>query len=1247
MKDREDMTPAASGEIAGQVSPEERERSHFERESSFSLSGTVTAVSAAQQPCEESKGHSFFPYSQPTLSVAGFFPEGVGDCSRERVGATGDRALSNQPGRLSPVGCNDSQRPVLCGPDKKSVLQLEGMSFHGLGPKVAQWVLEVIPLRSQPKGEGKNLRLFPLPTSRATLSAAYPTLQEEDFSWLVAICVSLNSMWGGDLFFDGEMSHQVKGCVDGLIEDVVRLRDLKGSLELFDWSEFFATRSIDYKGDEVKTAKTFRWENVAPALPAEIGRVPLEEVCTLGAQYYVTHIDQFIGHHFSGELPKPPRVMVADEHWAGVCKGLVEAGVCVLLPRDEIYQWRGRPLLNGLFGVSKDEWAGGFETFRLIMNLVPLNTISKPLQGDIETLPSWSTMSPFFLQPNETLLVSSEDVRCFFYTMSVPQAWWKFLGFNKPVPSECLPQHLKGQEVYLAARVLPMGFMNSVSLAQHVHRNLALWSGCHVAPGFAEENRPEQELRKDLPMSISSQNWRIYLDNYDLLEKVRSTGVVDLEGTMAPAVLCLRQEYERWEVPINKKKTVARSRVAEVQGALVDGEKGLAFPRESKLLKYVGATLALLGSNAASQKEMQVVCGGLVYFSMFRRQLLGGLNAVWRFITSFDQGGPQRRPLPLDCKVELIRFVALVPLARMNFRLEVDAEVTCSDASTQGGGLCASRRLSRVGELVSEGKLRGEIGEPRNDHKVLSIGLFDGIAALRVALDLLGQEMVGHISVEPNPAAQRVVESHFPETVHVTQVQDITEEMVESWSLRYSQAALVVIGAGPPCQGVSGLNADRRGALRDERSSLFTRVKRIEGMVQRFFCWAQVHTLMESVASMDQDDRDHMSSSFGDEPWACDAGQISWCSRPRLYWLTWELLATEGVTFVPGDAVSPRSVRLCACQDLDEVCKEGWTKVDPSRPFPTFTTARPRDAPGRKPAGVAQCTAEDIDRWVADQFRFPPYQYCSRNGLINSRNEIRVPDIEEREIMMGFPVGYTAGCSKKSDRKKQETQDMRLTLIGNSWSIPVVAWFLSTLLWPLGLCKQCTPQDIVDLLNPFHQSLLQARLWRLPLRPLRYPGSGSGGQLVSKLCNLISIKGEDVMVNAASSQMTKYHRLRASVPARLWHWKIVTGWAWTGGKEHINCLELRAILTALKWKIAHRGVRSKKFLHLTDSLVALHALSRGRSSSRKLRSTLSRINALLLASSCQGLWGYVHTDLNPADKPSRWGRKVRTKFRNA
>jgi hypothetical protein len=92
-------------------------------------------------------------------------------------------------------------------------------------------------------------------------------------------------------------------------------------------------------------------------------------------------------------------------------------------------------------------------------------------------------------------------------------------------------------------------------------------------------------------------------------------------------------------------------------------------------------------------------------------------------------------------------------------------------------------------------------------------------------------------------------------------------------------------------------------------------------------------------------------------------------------------------------------------------------------------------------------------------------------------------------------------------------------------------------------------------------------------------------------------------------------------------------------------LEMRALEATIRWRIEKLVDLQCKVLHLTDSLVCLHTVSRGRSSSKKLRRCVCRLNALLLASGVAPVWGYVHTDQNPADKPSRWA--VRTKFRNA
>ena len=1113
----------------------------------------------------------------------------------------------------------------------------EGLSLSRLGPTVFRQLLEVLPLRSKTTGGRSNSKLFPLPTSRELLHSKFPDLTTEETSWLLSVHFALNSIWGNELFNDEKISGVQHSCIEELLLDVRRMCSLTFIMEKFDWDAFFKHRSVDYQGEEVKVAKSFCWDNIAPALPKEVASVPLEEVCSLGSKHYVENFDLYLKPREEWPPVAKPRVMVPDERWGEVCAGLVSSKVCTFLPRDEVFEVNGEPLVNGMFGVSKEEFHEGVEVFRLIMNLVPLNSLCCPMTGDVNTLPSWSLMNPLVLQPHENLVVSSEDVRCFFYIMRAPWCWTKYLAFNKVVPQEVLPSHLKGQEVYLAARVLPMGFLNSVSLAQHVHRNLVAATGAL--------NAPEAELRKDKPFTIANPMWRVYLDNYDLLERVEATQVHSLEGTIAPALLALRAQYAQWDVPRNAKKSVQRQASAEVQGAIIDGVKGVAFPKEQKLLKYVGAALSLCQVRTVTQRQVQVVCGGLVYISMFRRPLLGCLNSVWGFIESFNVSSSRVQSLPSQCRWEILRFLALLPLARLDFRLPMAGAVTCSDASSSGGGICVSAGLTPAGVMASQGLIRGQAPDNPREHKVLSIGLFDGIAALRVALDVLEVEVAGHIGVEMNPSAARVVEANFPDTIWVKDVQEVDEDMVKLWSTRFSQVSVVIVGGGPPCQGVSGLNAERKGALRDARSCLFVHVSRIGDLVALWFPWAQVHRLMESVASMDSWDRETMSDDFGEEPIHCNAGSLLWCYRPRLYWMTWPLQEQAGVSFgTTPDGL--QEVVLEGAQHLDDVCKEGWMKVDPFQPFPTFTTSRPRVRAGYKPAGLHQCNSGELSRWEKDSYRFPPYQHCAKHCLVNRQGFLRLPEVEEKEAILGFPVGYTSQCSPKSERKGPGYLDLRHTLLGNTWAVPVVAWFLSQLLFPLGLCREYTPQAILDQLRPDNNAFIQGRLLRLPLRPLRGKVSNGEQVLSEKLGNLVSIKGEDIMLNAKTQDQVHHHRLRATVPSRLWRWKVVSGWAWTGHPEHINSLELRAILTTLQWRVCHQGLLRKRFIHLTDSLVCLHALARGRSSSRKLRRTLSRINALMLASSSQGVWAYVHTDQNPADKPSRWGRRVRTKFRN-
>ena len=99
-------------------------------------------------------------------------------------------------------------------------------------------------------------------------------------------------------------------------------------------------------------------------------------------------------------------------------------------------------------------------------------------------------------------------------------------------------------------------------------------------------------------------------------------------------------------------------------------------------------------------------------------------------------------------------------------------------------------------------------------------------------------------------------------------------------------------------------------------------------------------------------------------------------------------------------------------------------------------------------------------------------------------------------------------------------------------------------------------------------------------------------------------------------------------------WTTIASRRWDRS-EHINCLELRAVLTAIRWSIFHRDAFGARLLLLSDSQVTIGALRKGRSSSFGLLVVLRAIAALLLSSGTAIDIRWVPSNVNPADAPSR------------
>lgn len=104
-----------------------------------------------------------------------------------------------------------------------------------------------------------------------------------------------------------------------------------------------------------------------------------------------------------------------------------------------------------------------------------------------------------------------------------------------------------------------------------------------------------------------------------------------------------------------------------------------------------------------------------------------------------------RQPVREEAIQELLECIALMPLATSDLRAEIDKEVTVSDASEAGGGLCCSGQLTDEGETLLQTlqspKVRKERMIPftaqgqmptkrQGGPRVFVLSLFDGIGAL-------------------------------------------------------------------------------------------------------------------------------------------------------------------------------------------------------------------------------------------------------------------------------------------------------------------------------------------------------------------------------------------------------------------------------------------------------------------------------------------------------------------------------------
>ena len=134
--------------------------------------------------------------------------------------------------------------------------------------------------------------------------------------------------------------------------------------------------------------------------------------------------------------------------------------------------------------------------------------------------------------------------------------------------------------------------------------------------------------------------------------------------------------------------------------------------------------------------------------------------------------------------------------------------------------------------------------------------------------------------------------------------------------------------------------------------------------------------------------------------------------------------------------------------------------------------------------------------------------------------------------MLGYARGFTEPCLPKGKRKSQnaEWEQARLELLGNAWSLPVVAWLIN--------------QALAANLTNYESVPLEALLLKFKPRPMA-EASGlaapSSSHIVEELLLACSYKGYDLKLTDNSQDHPSVWP-RKPIDTNWWKWRIVSSW---------------------------------------------------------------------------------------------------------
>ena len=305
------------------------------------------------------------------------------------------------------------------------------------------------------------------------------------------------------------------------------------------------------------------------------------------------------------------------------------------------------------------------------------------------------------------------------------------------------------------------------------------------------------------------------------------------------------------------------------------------------------------------------------------------------------------------------------------------------------------------------------------NNEFISLGYCDGISCIQPTLNAIGITDYIHISVEYDKKARMVTEKNFPNTIFMNDVRTVDIDSLPKIDLFTS---------GFSCKNVSAAGS-KKGLTTTTGILVLTHDNYLNLKELGFKFTETCYTFWESIGAknklqernpdmeylfenvkMNQDTEDIISSAIGHGPISINSKYFTSQNRDRKYWVKPTLPVDDyDKTIKPLSIIIP-----------DAVAGGGYRRKDRNGEYEYNHFTKRKDY-------VANC----LTTFKAHEKNLGTRFYVTTDNLIKALM------IYHMEQLQGLPIGYTDVPGI--------TEDDRIRMLGNCWTVPVIAHLLKNL----------------------------------------------------------------------------------------------------------------------------------------------------------------------------------------------------------